>query len=106
MFDQLFFVFWPICRRKRNASATFATGRGHYLGSPYQTNPPKCAADLAPCVGALGPVMAVGTKLVFEGVTSTHIIIPRSFLTVSLRSNPDQHRTELLKPANRSRTAT
>ena len=33
--------------------------------------------------------MAVGTKLVFEGVTSTHIIIPRSFLTVSLRSNPD-----------------
>ena len=51
-----------------------------YLGSPYQTNPKKCAADLAPCVGALGPVMAVGTKLVFEGVTSTHIIIPEAFL--------------------------
>ena len=78
----------------------------HYLGSPYQTNPKKCAADLAPCVGARGPVMAGGTKLVFEGVTSTHRIISRSFLTVSLRSNPNQHRTELLKPANRSRTAT
>ena len=42
----------------------------------------------------------------FERVTDTYRITLRRLLRVSLRSDPDQYKTELLGPGNRSRTAT